>query len=82
MVRREAMDGKPPTKCAPHATANEWRAARRDIPPPMTSQALTISARQTSSTVARPIHERPTDATKEARDASHPPTSPGTGPRK
>ena len=29
MVRREAMDGKPPTKCAPHATANEWRAARR-----------------------------------------------------
>ena len=51
MVRREAMDGKPPTKCAPHATANEWRAGRRDVPPPMTSQALTISARHTSSTV-------------------------------
>ena len=51
MVRREAMDGKPPTKCAPHTTANEWRAGRRDVPPPMTSQALTISARHTSSTV-------------------------------
>ena len=51
MVRREVMGGKPPTKYAPHATRNEWRAARRDIPPPMTSQALTISARHTSSTV-------------------------------
>ena len=51
MVRREVMGGKPPTKHAPHATHNEWRAAQRDIPPPMTSQALTISARHTSSTV-------------------------------
>ena len=51
MVRREVMDGKPPTKYAPHATHNEWRAGRRDIPPLMTSQALTISARHTSSAV-------------------------------
>ena len=51
MVRREVMDGKPPTKYAPHATHNEWRAGRPDIPPLMTSQALTIGARHTSSTV-------------------------------
>ena len=51
MVHREVMDGKPPTKYAPHATHNEWRAGRRDIPPPKTSRALMISARHTSSTV-------------------------------
>ena len=51
MVRREVMDGEPSTKYAPHATHNERRAGRRDIPPLMTSQALTISARHTSSTV-------------------------------
>ena len=58
MVRREAMDEKPPTKCAPHATTNEWRAGRRDIPPPMTSQALTISARHTSSTLPARLQRR------------------------
>ena len=51
MVRREVMDEKSPTKYAPHATHNEWRAGRRDIPPPMTSRALPISARHTSSSV-------------------------------
>ena len=58
MVRREIMDGKPPTKYAPHATQNEWRAGRRDIPPPMTSQALTISARHTSSTAPTRLRRR------------------------
>ena len=51
MVRREVMDGKPPTKYAPHATQSEWRAGRHDSAPLMTSQALTISARHTSSTL-------------------------------
>ena len=40
MVRRGIVDGKPPTKYAPHATHDEWRAGRRNVPPPMTSQAL------------------------------------------
>ena len=57
MVRREVRDGNPPTKYGPHATHNEWRAGRREIPPLMTSQALTISARHTSSAVpTRPLH--------------------------
>ena len=58
MVRRGIMDRKPPTKYAPHAAHDEWRAVRRDVPPPMTSQALTISARHTSSTVPTRLRQR------------------------
>ena len=58
MVRRRILDGKPPTKYAPHAAHDEWRAGRRNIPRPMTSQALTISAHHTSSTVPTRLRQR------------------------
>ena len=58
MMRREIKDEKPPTRYAPHATHNERRAGRRDIPPPMTSQALTISAHYTSLTAPTRLRRR------------------------
>ena len=59
MVRRGIKDGSPAAKSAPHTTPDEWRAERRNVPPPMTSRALTSSARHKSSTApTRPSQRR------------------------
>ena len=58
MARRELPTGKPPTQYAPLVTPNEWRARRCNVPSPMTSQALTSSARHTSSTVPTRLQQR------------------------
>ena len=59
IVRLGIKGGSPAAKSAPHTTPDEWRAERRNVPPPMTSRALTSSARHTSSTVpTRPCQRR------------------------